>query len=178
MLDGKTFVSPPQSLLSQVSGAGPNCSTLAASLPVRPHVHCAFDLRVDTAPQSYMDFFVFVIYAPGIEYYEVALAFDPLHVVAKEAQVETDGGYVLRTTPVPPPAAPFSQWNHVVLDVDLNAGRATASVGGGSDGVLTLQYAPTQAAATGFGIHVGIPYATTPYLAAVRDDNLVCDVTP
>jgi hypothetical protein len=173
-LDAKAFLSPPQSLLSQVDGNMPNCAAVAATLPVFPHVRCAFDLRVDQQPQNYTDVFVLYANAPGIDWWEVSLALDPLHVVLTETRFETDGGFPFQRTVVPPPATPLTQWNHLVLDVDWNAGRASANAAAG-DAIITLQYAPTETLVTGLGIHVGIPYSGAPYIATLRHDNLVCD---
>jgi hypothetical protein len=42
--------------------------------------------------------------------------------------------------------------------------------------MLALQYAPIETSITNLAINVGIPYVGMPYTAAIRHDNLVCDV--
>jgi hypothetical protein len=135
------------------------------------------DLRVDTQPQNYMDFFVLIVEAPNISWYEVALAVQPAAVVMKESRFETDGGIPNQQTVVQWGVAKLTQWNHVTLDVDFNATQAIASLEG-TQATLALKYAPTFAAVTAFSIHIGIGYDAPMDTGTVRHDNVVCDVTP
>jgi hypothetical protein len=124
-----------------------------------------------------MDFFVLLAIAPGIDWYEVSLALDPWRVVLTETRFETDGGFPYQRTVVPSPATPLAQWNHVVLDVDMNARVASANMGA-AGGSLALEYTPAVTTVTGLEAHVGIQYDGAPETASIRHDNLVCDVSP
>jgi hypothetical protein len=175
VLDSAASVSPPNSLLSQVTTTS-TCSQLSDMLPRAPYVHCEADVRFDVPPtHGPLVFFALTYGASTLTSYQVALALDPSQTGKTgrltETAVELDGGTPTSGIGFQFAAAALGGWTHVALEVDLTGQTASATFGANT-GSYDLLYAPSFAAMTSVYVHVGIsgPPAT------VRYDNVFCDL--
>jgi hypothetical protein len=175
VLDSAASVSPPNSLLSQVTTTS-TCSQLSDMLPRAPYLHCEADVRFDVPPtKGPLVFFALTFGASTLTSYEVALAYDPTKPGQTgrltESAVDLDGGAPTSGIGVPFAAAALGGWTHVVLQVNLTAQTASATFDANMSS-YDLLYAPTATALTTVYVHVG----TSGPPATVRYDNVFCDL--
>jgi hypothetical protein len=174
VLDPTHYVSSPNSLLSAVTATS-GCVRSRATVPPFQVMRCDFELRVDVLAPMYLEVFRLVVRSATVDYYQVAVGFDPTQMpvgLLSEDLPKGDAAPSSRGLPVAFDATLLGKWFHAHLSIDLNNGTATASLGG-VDTSLTLQYAPAPPP-TGLEIRAGASTAAAVKLS-VNHDNVICD---
>jgi hypothetical protein len=174
VLDSTASVSPPNSLLSQVTTTG-GCASISDALPRAPFVHCEADVRFDATPKKMATTLLSLSFgSSALASYQVALAYDPTQVGMAgqviETAVELDGGSPTSDGGAPWPRATATEtWSHVVLQVDLTTQTASGTF---DTNVASTSLVNAPATFSTVTFHVGASGG----VSTVRFDNVFCNL--